>query len=186
GKHTIRIENRTGDRGRFWFVQYPVSFEPHLVEYEPFLSGKRLLLTPSFRELYKAQLVDEGESIKVSDMTFLFTDLKQSTPLYESVADVNAYFLVRQHFEILNKIIRERSGTIIKPIGDAVMAGFERPQGPLCPSIEMIEELSRFNRTASRPLGLKVGVHRGRAIAARLNHRRGYVGPHGNAAAALA
>ena len=55
----------------------------HLVEYEPFLSSKRLLLTPSFRELYKTQLVDEGESLKVSDMTFLFTDLKQSTPLYE-------------------------------------------------------------------------------------------------------
>jgi class 3 adenylate cyclase len=40
---------------------------------------------------------------------------------------VNAYFLVRQHFEILKKIIRERSGTIIKTLGDAVMAGFERP-----------------------------------------------------------
>ncbi len=183
GKHTIRIENRTGDRGRFWFVQYPPGFEPHLVEYEPFLSGKRLLLTPSFRELYKAQLVDEGESINVSDMTFLFTDLKQSTPLYESVGDVNAYFLVRQHFEILNRIIRERSGTIIKTIGDAVMAGFERPQDAVCASIEMIEELSRFNRTASRPLGLKVGVHKGRAIAVTLNDRIDYFGQDVNIAA---
>jgi hypothetical protein len=92
GKHTFQIENRTGDRGRFWFVQYPFGFEPHLVEYEPFLSGKRLLLTPSFGELYKAQLVDEGESLNVSDMTYLFTDLKQSTPLYGSAGDVNAYF----------------------------------------------------------------------------------------------
>jgi class 3 adenylate cyclase len=183
GKHTFQIENRTGDRGRFWFVQYPFGFEPHLVEYEPFLSGKRLLLTPSFGELYKAQLVDEGESLKVSDMTYLFTDLKQSTPLYESVGDVNAYFLVRQHFEILNKIIRERSGTIIKTIGDAVMAGFERPQDAVRASIEMIEELSRFNRTASRPLGLKVGVHRGRAIAVTLNDRIDYFGQDVNIAA---
>src|SRR3954468_6282123 len=114
GKHTVVIENRTGDRGRFWFVQYPSGFEPHLVEYEPLLTGKRLLLTPSFAELYKAQLVDEGESLQVSDMTFLFTDLKHSTPLYEAAGDVNAYFLVRQHFEILNKIIRERSGIIVK------------------------------------------------------------------------
>jgi class 3 adenylate cyclase len=183
GKHTLQIENRTGDRGRFWFVQYPFGFEPHLVEYEPFLSGKRLLLTPSFGELYKTQLVDEGESLKVSDMTYLFTDLKQSTPLYESVGDVNAYFLVRQHFEILNKIIRERSGTIIKTIGDAVMAGFERPQDAVRASIEMIEELSRFNRTASRPLGLKVGVHRGRAIAVTLNDRIDYFGQDVNIAA---
>src|SRR6266699_3095630 len=183
GKHTIQIENRTGDRGRFWFVQYPFGFEPHPVEYEPLLSGKRLLLTPSFGELYKAQLVDEGESLRVSDMTYLFTDLKQSTPLYESVGDVNAYFLVRQHFEILNKIIRERSGTIIKTIGDAVMAGFERPQDAVRASIEMIEELSRFNRTASRPLGLKVGVHRGRAIAVTLNDRIDYFGQDVNIAA---
>ena len=183
GKHTIQIENRIGDRGRFWFVQYPFGFEPHLVEYEPFLSGKRLLLTPSFGELYKAQLVDEGESLNVSDMTYLFTVLKQSTPLYESVGDVNAYFLVRQHFEILNKIIRERSGIIIKTIGDAVMAGFEHPQDAVRASIEMIEELSRFNRTASRPLGLKVGVHKGRAIAVTLNDRIDYFGQDVNIAA---
>ena len=142
-----------------------------------------MLLTPSFGELYKAQLVDEGESLTVSDMTYLFTDLKQSTPLYESVGDVNAYFLVRQHFEILNKIIRERSGSIIKTIGDAVMAGFERPQDAVRASIEMIEELSRFNRTASRPLGLKVGVHRGRAIAVTLNDRIDYFGQDVNIAA---
>jgi len=141
GKHTIQIENRTTDRGRFWFLQYPFQFEPHLVEYEPFLSGKRLLLTPCFGELYKTQLVDERESLAVSDITYLFTDLKDSTPLYESVGDVNAYFLVRQHFDILNRIIRKRSGTIVKTIGDAVMAGFECPHDAVLASIEMIEEL---------------------------------------------
>lgn len=183
GKHIIQIENRTSDRGRFWFLQYPSQFEPHLVAYEPFLSGKRLLLTPCFSELYKTQLVDERDSLAVSDITYLFTDLKDSTPLYESVGDVNAYFLVRQHFDILNKIIRERSGTIVKTIGDAVMAGSERPQDAVVASIEMIEELSRFNRTASRPLGLKVGVHRGRAIAVRLNDRIDYFGQDVNIAA---
>jgi class 3 adenylate cyclase len=179
----LRIENLTGERGRFWFVQYPAGFEPHRVEYEPYLSGKQLLLTPSFGELYKAQLVDEGETLTISDVTYLFTDLKQSTPLYESVGDVNAYFLVRQHFEILNKVIRKRSGTIIKTIGDAVMAGFERPRDAVLAAIEMVEELSRFNRTASRPLGLKVGVHKGRAIAVTLNDRIDYFGQDVNIAA---
>jgi class 3 adenylate cyclase len=183
GKHTIQIENRTSNRGRFWFLQYPSQFVPHLVEYEPVLTGRRLLLTPCFGELYKTQLVDERESLAISDITYLFTDLKDSTPLYESVGDVNAYFLVRQHFDILNKIIRERSGTIVKTIGDAVMAGFERPQDAVLASMEMIEELSRFNQTSSRPLGLKVGVHRGRAIAVRLNDRIDYFGQDVNIAA---
>jgi class 3 adenylate cyclase len=183
GKHTIQIENRTSNRGRFWFLQYPSQFVPHLVEYEPVLTGRQLLLTPCFGELYKTQLVDERESLAISDITYLFTDLKDSTPLYESVGDVNAYFLVRQHFDILNKIIRERSGTIVKTIGDAVMAGFERPQDAVLASMEMIEELSRFNQTSSRPLGLKVGVHRGRAIAVRLNDRIDYFGQDVNIAA---
>lgn len=183
GKHTIKIENRMGERGRFWIIQYPPAFEPQLVEYEPFLSGKRLLLTPSFGELYKTQLVDEGEGLTVSDITYLFTDLKESTPLYDSVGDVNAYFLVRQHFEILNKIIRERSGTIVKTIGDAVMAAFERPQDAVCAGIEMIEELTRFNRTVSRPLGLKVGIHKGQSIAVTLNDRIDYFGQDVNIAA---
>src|SRR4051794_7873597 len=125
----------------------------------------------------------EGESLQVSDMTFLFSDLKQSTPLYESAGDVNAYFLVRQHFEILNEIIRERSGTIVKTIGDAVMAGFEHAEDAVLASIRMIEELSRFNQTASRSLGLKVGVHRGKAIAVTLNDRIDYFGQEVNIAA---
>src|SRR4029079_7551432 len=156
---------------------------PHLVEYEPVLSGRRLLLTPCFGELYKTQLAEGEETLPIADRTYLCSDLKDSTPLYESVGDVNAYFLVRQHFDILNKIIRERSGTIVKTIGDAVMAGFEHPRDAVLASIEMIEELSRFNRTASQPLGLKVGVHRGRAIAVRLNDRIDYFGQDVNIAA---
>jgi len=127
--------------------------------------------------------VDEAESLRVSDITYLFTDLKDSTPLYEKVGDVNAYFLVRQHFDILNRVIQKRAGTIVKTIGDAVMAGFEHPQDAVRAAIEMIEDMSEFNRTASRPLGLKVGVHRGRAIAVRLNDRIDYFGQDVNIAA---
>ena len=96
---------------------------------------------------------------------------------------MNAYFLVRQHFDILDKVIRERSGAIVKTIGDAVMAGFEHPQYAVRAAIEMIEELSRFNETSSRLLGLKIGVHRGRAIAVQLNDRIDYFGQDVNIAA---
>lgn len=183
GKHRIEIDNRMDERGRFWMIQYPPAFEPHRVEYEPFLSGKRLLLNPTFRELYKTQLVNEGEGLRVADMTYLFTDLKGSTPLYDTVGDVNAYFLVRQHFEILNKIVRARTGAIIKTIGDAIMAAFERPQDAVSAGIEMVQELTRFNQTVSQPLILKVGIHKGRSIAVTLNDRIDYFGQDVNIAA---
>ncbi len=183
GRHRIEIENRMDERGRFWIVQYPPTFEPHFVEYEPFLSGKRLLLTPAFRDLYKAELVDEGEGLTVTDQTYLFTDLKGSTPLYDSVGDVNAYFIVRQHFEILNTAITTRSGVIVKTIGDAVMAAFQSPSDAVNAGIDMIGELARFNRTVSETLTLKVGIHRGRAIAVSLNDRIDYFGQDVNIAA---
>jgi class 3 adenylate cyclase len=156
---------------------------PHRVEYEPFLSGKRLLLTPAFRELYKTELVQEGEGLTVADQTYLFTDLKGSTSLYDAVGDLKAYFMVRQHFEISNKIVSARSGIIVKTIGDAIMAAFDRPQDAVGAGIEMIEELTRFNRTVSEPLSLKVGIHRGRSIAVALNDRIDYFGQDVNIAA---
>lgn len=183
GKHIIEIDNRMDERGRFWMIQYPPAFEPHRVEYEPFLSGKRLLLTPTFRELYKTQLINEGEGLPVADMTYLFTDLKGSTPLYDTVGDLNAYFLVRQHFEILNKIVNARSGIIVKTIGDAIMAAFSRPQDAVGAGIEMVEELMRFNQTVSKALVLKVGIHKGRSIAVALNERIDYFGQDVNIAA---
>jgi len=185
GKHRIEIDNRMHERGRFWIIQYPPGFEPHLVEYEPFLSGKRLLITPAFRELYKTELVNEGEGLAVNDLTYLFTALKGSTPLYDAVGDVKAYFMVRQHFEILNKVVLQRSGIIVKTIGDAIMAAFERPQDAVRAGMQMVEELSEFNRTVSPPLALKVGIHKGRSIAVALNDRIDYFGQDVNVAARL-
>ena len=183
GKHIIQIENRTSDRGRFGSSSTLPSSSPIWSSMSRFFPASGCCSPRASANSTESRLVDERESLAVSDITYLFTDLKDSTPLYESVGDVNAYFLVRQHFDILNKIIRERSGTIVKTIGDAVMAGFERPKDAVLASIEMIEELSRFNQTASRPLGLKIGVHRGRAIAVRLNDRIDYFGQDVNIAA---
>jgi class 3 adenylate cyclase len=64
-----------------------------------------------------------------------------------------------------------------------MMAGFEGPQDAIRAFVEMIEELSRFNRTVSRPLGLKVGAHRGRTIAVTLNDRIDSLGQDVNIAA---
>ncbi len=185
GKHSTRIINLMDERGRFWIIQYPPGFEPHPVEYEPFLSGKKLLLTPAFRELYKTQIISEGEGLNVTDMTYLFTDLKGSTPLYDAVGDVNAYMMVRQHFEILNAAVRKHSGIVVKTIGDAIMGAFEQPVDAVNAGIEMVEELARYNETVSRPLSLKVGIHRGRAIAVALNERIDYFGQDVNIAARI-
>jgi class 3 adenylate cyclase len=183
GKHSIEIENRMDERGRFWIVQYPPGFEAFYFEYEPFLSGKKLLITPAFRSLFRTQLVNEAEGITVNDLTYLFTDLKGSTQLYDTVGDGNAYFLVRQHFDTLNRVVKARSGVIVKTIGDAIMAAFEQPQDGVAAAIEMVQEMAAFNKNNSQPLNLKIGVHKGRSIAVTLNERIDYFGQNVNIAA---
>jgi class 3 adenylate cyclase len=183
GKHSIEIENRMDERGRFWIVQYPPGFEAFYFEYEPFLSGKKLLITPAFRSLFRTQLVNEAEGITVNDLTYLFTDLKGSTQLYDTVGDGNAYFLVRQHFDTLNRVVKARSGVIVKTIGDAIMAAFEQPQDGVAAAIEMVQEMAAFNQNNSQPLNLKIGVHKGRSIAVTLNERIDYFGQNVNIAA---
>ena len=185
GRQTLEIENRMDERGRLWIVQYPPGFEPYYFEYEPFLSGKKLLITPTFRNLFRTQLINEAEGIAVNDLTYLFTDLKGSTQLFDTVGDGNAYFLVRQHFDILNKVVMARSGVIVKTIGDAIMAAFEHPHEGVAAAIEMVEEIRAFNETITQELILKIGLHQGRSFAVTLNDRIDYFGQNVNIAARI-
>ena len=63
-----------------------------------FLTGKRLLSTQSFRELFRAETLPPDGSLEIRALAMLFTDLKASTQLYERVGDLKALALVREHF----------------------------------------------------------------------------------------
>src|SRR6266849_3628334 len=86
---------------------------------QPFLSGKKLLTTQTFRDLFRSQIIDSSEGLTIKDITFLFADLKGSTELYDRIGDANAYFLVGQHFETLRQAIVANAGSIVKTTGGA-------------------------------------------------------------------
>ncbi len=79
---------------------------------------------PEFRRQFSADLLRPGVSLRVARVALLFTDLTDSTALYHSVGDAKAFKVVQQHFDVLSAIIAEHRGTIVKTIGDAVMAAF--------------------------------------------------------------
>jgi len=87
----------------------------------PFLTAKRLLTNQTFRDIYRTDTLDVDQRLKITSLTFLFTDLKGSTELYERVGDLVAYDLVRQHFSVLHEIVAAQAGAVVKTIGDAVM-----------------------------------------------------------------
>ena len=73
----------------------------------PFLTAKRLLTNQTFRDIYRTDTLDVDQRLKITSLTFLFTDLKGSTELYERVGDLVAYDLVRAAFP---RAARDRRG----------------------------------------------------------------------------
>src|SRR5580704_17081694 len=51
----------------------------------PFLTAKRMLSNQTFRDVFKADNLNIDQRLKITSLTFLFTDLKGSTALYERV-----------------------------------------------------------------------------------------------------
>jgi class 3 adenylate cyclase len=151
--------------------------------FDPFLSGKRLITTQTFRNLFRSETVSDNEGIGVKDITFLFTDLKGSTALYDQIGDPKAYYLVRQHFDTLGNIINHYEGATVKTIGDAVMATFMTPLDAVRAALEMLHDIEAFNNSISDKLVLKIGIHTGHSIVVSLNDRIDYFGQTVNIAA---
>jgi class 3 adenylate cyclase len=157
-----------------------------ITTFRPFLTGKRLLTSQAFRDHFRNETVVPGESFTLRSLTFLFTDLKGSTQLYDRVGDQTAYRLVREHFQILSEIVAAHDGAIVKTIGDAVMATFPTAGSALEASLEMHRRLEEWNLTHhSDDLTLKVGIHEGPCIAVDSNDRLDYFGQTVNMAARI-
>jgi class 3 adenylate cyclase len=143
----------------------------------PFLTAKRLLTNQTFRDLYRTDTLDIDQRLKITSLTFLFTDLKGSTDLYERVGDLVAFDLVRNHFQALNDIVADESGAVVKTIGDAVMATFPTPDRAVAAALRMRDAMADLNRHRnSEDLLLKIGIHEGPCLAVNLNERQDYFG----------
>jgi class 3 adenylate cyclase len=150
----------------------------------PFLTAKRLLTNQTFRDIYRANTLDVDQRLKITSLTFLFTDLKGSTELYERVGDLEAFDLVRAHFRVLDEIVAAEAGAVVKTIGDAVMATFPTPDRAVAAALRMREAMLRLNAERGREdLLLKIGIHEGPCLAVSLNDRQDYFGQTVNIAA---
>ncbi|KPH07074.1 adenylate/guanylate cyclase domain-containing protein (plasmid) [Rhizobium acidisoli] len=143
----------------------------------PFLTAKRLLTNQSFRDIYRTDTLDVDQRLKITSLTFLFTDLRGSTALYERVGDLAAFDLVRAHFRVLHEIVATEAGAVVKTIGDAVMATFPSPDRAVAAALRMREAMLRLNAEhGSDDLLLKIGIHEGPCLAVNLNDRQDYFG----------
>ena len=177
GPLRLALDNRSDGRAlpSLWIADH--ALHDLLGKRRPFLTAKLLLTNQTFRDIYRTDTLDVDQGLKITSLTFLFTDLKGSTELYERVGDIVAYDLVREHFRVLNEIVASEAGAVVKTIGDAVMATFPTPDRALSAALRMREAMVGLDRRGSNEdLLLKIGIHEGPCLAVNLNERQDYFG----------
>ena len=177
GPLRLALENRTDGRvlPAVWVTNQ--ALDDLLSQRKPILTAKRLLTNQTFRDIYRTDTLAIGQRLKILSLTFLFSDLKGSTELYERVGDLTAFDLVNEHFRLLQEIIASERGAIVKTIGDAVMATFETPDRAIAAAIRMREAMSDLGAERQhQSLSLKMGIHEGSCLAVILNAQQDYFG----------
>ncbi|HWP94372.1 MAG TPA: DUF5939 domain-containing protein [Gammaproteobacteria bacterium] len=177
GPLTLEIRNAGSVRSPVLIFHELPDLKSAMLDFGPALTGKQVLATQVFRDLFRNEIVQGTEGLAVRDITILFTDIKGSTALYDRIGDLKAFAMVREHFDHMRRVINANEGAVVKTIGDAIMATFTKPLDAVQAALAMIAEIDRFNAASGRTdILLKIGMHRGAAIAVTLNERLDYFG----------
>lgn len=113
GKVVFEVHNAGNLPVVFGILQLPTAtFQRPKLHFTSSLSGKRLLMTQTFRDFFRSEVIGATEGIAVLDVTLVFTDLKGSTALYERIGDLNAYIQVQRHFQHLLDVTVRHNGAV--------------------------------------------------------------------------
>ena len=152
-----------------------------------YVSGMDCLHVPLFREMFETETLSLRESLSISQVCIMFTDIKGSTSLYDRLGDSVAYGLVRDHFDVLFREVEKHEGVIVKTIGDSVMASFKSPSSGVAAALAIQEAFTEFNlrENLKNEISVKIGLHAGSTIMVNLNNRLDYFGQVVNMAARI-
>ena len=67
-----------------------------------------------------------SQNVKIESVV-MFTDVIDSTVIFETLGDDKAHQLVANHYDLLFPIVTKNNGRVIKTIGDSIMAVFNSP-----------------------------------------------------------
>jgi adenylate cyclase len=102
GYATVTIENATDTPALIVIEQRDWS--------EQATSAALVTSLTEFRQLFSSEALSPGVGIAIRSLTFLFSDLKGSTAMYEQIGDTPAYARVRDHFAVMSAIIGAHNG----------------------------------------------------------------------------
>ena len=146
-----------------------------------------LTTVSEFRALFSKDLLKRGTPLKVSRVSLLFTDLTGSTALYASVGDAAAFRFVDDHFDVLRLAIAAAGGTVVKTMGDAVMAAFVDDATCARAAFACLAAFDAFRRKTphAESTQIKLGIHGGPCYVVTANGLLDFFGQTVNVAARL-
>jgi adenylate cyclase len=133
-------------------------------------------------ELTRRKLLLGGEEKKV---TIFFSDLRNFTPLSESLPPVELLEVLNAYLTSMSRIVDQHGGVVDKYIGDALMALFGVPlempnqaQQALLAALEMRTALADLNHRLFQPrgytIGFGIGIHTGLVVAGNIGSPERY------------
>lgn len=131
---------------------------------EDLLKKRKELLEQKEKEIKNLDQVIKNSCTKA--VTLLFTDIVGSTKYFETMGDIEGRYMIETHNKLLFPIITSCEGTIIKTIGDSIMASFNDPVKSVRCAIRMQEELKNHNK-GKKPgdrISVRMGLHYGEAV----------------------
>jgi len=99
-----------------------------------------------------------------AEFTVLFTDIVGSTSFFDRFGDTAGLMMLERHNELVLPALAEGGGTVVKTIGDAVLAVFTSPVAAVRTAIQIQQRLEAYNEDlpAEEQIFTRVGLNFGR------------------------
>jgi class 3 adenylate cyclase len=150
---------------------------------EDALTAARASSLALFRELFAEEVLSPGQLASVANVTLLVTDLEGATGLYQQLGDGRAFGVLREHLRRLDERVRREGGTVVKTLGEGMLAAFDDPAAAVRVGLDLLDDQPRDLTDGG--VRLRVGIHRGAAMVTTLNDHLDYFGSMVNQTAHL-
>jgi len=98
-------------------------------------------------------------------VTILFSDIEESTSLYERLGDLRAHEILRIHNEIVRHQVAAHRGNEVKALGDSFMVAFSSARRAALCAIAMQRSFAAYCEShPDLPIKVRIGLHVGEAI----------------------
>ena len=100
------------------------------------------------------------------ELAILFADVVGSTRLYDTMGDLRARDMVDICIDVMRSATEQRQGTVIKTMGDEVMATFPTADEALNAAAQMQQQISTHAQlnVDGQPVAIRIGCHFGPVV----------------------